>query len=687
MGRKVIPGRLTGEAINDMNMMSDELYGILENMPNLETLTEDAKATVEDYLTSLESSGTLMANKGIAYPLLNRGTDSHDTIENALLDVKVYNAEVNAVYRISHISKDNTAWTGETTFFEIGKSLNDGSTWTVINARGNENLANGQTGIKTHFIELADHIESLVITLDWDSLLTGSNNLANFNYIIHPVNYIPRLDEKEEENIPPYMKNMGIAYPLLNRGASSYSRIENAFLEAKVSMAKPGLIYRVAHVSKNNTAWGSPITFFEIGMSSNNGESWEVINARGQNLEENNQTGIQTHIVEINGRDEIFTFKFNWDAFPDGPLNTGVYDYIIDPVNYFFRRSSSSTPVNDLGDKIVARKIDRQIQIKQKLDDTRNFIIEYNAVGINDFHEFRGFSIQSNTALDSDFTSTSVATSGTDWISPYGMLVVNNPVSGSAGSITVGGSHGTTGGTGFPTGEFIRLSKFNLDGVEITATPRRGANLEITAEHYVTASNAINRTTGAKRHTAIERRIYNINGGNHNVEIEVEALEDITLTRYAGFMMPMVSSYFDQFYLYDTGGEIGVFNSGGLPNDGLPDGIYHTDNKDYQAIDRAVLVNNDMLLVMLTDRYYGIGTGEFAPASTTENPQSPILYTGGQFGKISAHNLGGSSNSYLLKTGEKLAYRGGYYFVQNQSTIENMFKYEINSVLNIDDLR
>lgn len=489
------------------------------------------------------------------------------------------------------------------------------------------------------------------------------------------------------EGQPPYMSNRGIAYPLLNRGSTPYGRMENAFLDIKVSMAKPGLIYRFAHVSKNNTAWGSPITFFEIGMSSNNGETWQVINSRAGNTEENNPVGIKTHIVPINGRDEIFTIVFNWDAFPDGSLNMGIYDYIIHPITYSFRRSSSSNPVNDLGDKIVARKIDRQIQVKQKLDATRNFIVEYNSVGINNFNEFRAFYIQPNTAEDSDFNGTQVGQSGTDWISPYGMLAVNNPVSGSAGSVTVGGSHGTTAGQGFPTGEFIQLSRCHVDGVEVSTTPIRGKHLELTSEHYVSASNVVNKTTGAKRNTAIERRIYDIYGnGNHNVTVEIEALEDITMTRYAGFMMPMLSAFFTHFYLYDTGGEIGLFRSGGLP-EGLPDGIYHTENKDYQAIDRAVLVNDDMLLVMLTDRTFGIGTGEHAPASTEDKPQSPILYTGGQFGKISAHNLGGSSNEYLVKAGDKISYRGGYHFVDYTQPQENVFEYEINGVKQIDDLR
>ena len=629
---------------------------------------------------------TLSLNKGKVFPFENRGTEENGRFNNGFLDIKVHHAQEGAIYRVSHVSKDNTAWGAAVTYFEIGRSVDDGTTWQVLIARGNLNLPNNQSGVKTHTLTLNNIDEIFVLAVDWRGFATGSNNLGIYDYIISPINY-NYVSETEEVNVPPYLKNKGITYPFENRGTGNNGRYDNAFLDIKVSMAKPGAIYRISHVSKDNETWGSPITFFEIGRSYDNGATWKVINARGGVMESNNQTGIKTHIVNPNGHDEIFTIIIDWNGLATGSNNVGIYDYIIHPITYSFKHSSSSNPANDLEDDIVVRKNGRQVQIKQRLDDNRNFIVEYNSVGINNFNEFRAFYIQPNTAKDNDFSGTQVGQSGTDWISPYGMLAVNNPVSGSAGSITVGGSHGTTSGQGFPTGEFIQLSRCHVDGVEVTTTPLRGKRFELTSEHYVSASNVVNKTTGAKRNTAIERRIYDIYGnGNHNVTVEVEALEDIHMTRYAGFMMPMLSAFFTHFYLYDTGGEIGLFRSGGLP-EGLADGIYHTENKDYQAIDRAVLVNDDMLLVMLTDRTFGIGTGEFAPTSTADKPQSPILYTGGQFGKISAHNLGGSSNEYLVKDGEKISYRGGYHFVDYTQPQENVFEYEINGVTQVDDLR
>ena len=663
----------------------NELNKLAQRVGDLPKSTDEIWEVINERMEKIETDGLLLSNKGEVFPLEIRSGQKYSIFENAFLDAKVYNAEEGAIYRISHVSKNNTAWGDPITFMEIGKSFDNGSTWDVIISRGKLTLPNNQTSVKSHVLTLNEIDEIFVVALDWNELQIGSNNLGIYNYIISPINYV--YEPKEEE---PYMDNRGRVYPLLKRGTEDNTFYKNAILDVKVQASEVGAVYRIEHISKNNTTWGSAVTFIQFQRSYNNGTTWETITTRTNSLINDDPEGIKTHIITHNGIDEIFTVVIDWDALSrDNTMafNIGSADYIIHPNLYFFRRSSNSGVVNDLGDNIVARKTGRQIQIKQRLDDNRNFIVEYNSVGINNFNEFRAFYIQANTAKDNDFRGTQVGQSGTDWISPYGMLAVNNPVSGNAGSVTVGGSHGTTSGQGFPTGEFIQLSRCHVDGVEISTTPLRGKRLELTSEHYVSASNVVNKTTGAKRNTAIERRIYDIYGnGNHNVTVEIEALEDITMTRYAGFMMPMLSAFFTHFYLYDTGGEIGLFRSGGLP-EGLPDGIYHTENTDYQAIDRAVLVNDDMLLVMLTDRTFGIGTGEFAPESTAENPQSPILYTGGRFGKIGAHNLGGSNNEYLLKTGEKISYRGGYHFVDYTQPQENVFEYEINGVKQIDDLR
>lgn len=675
----IFPSIWDRESRNELNKMSSKL----ESLPKS---TDEVWDAITEQIQNIEANGTIYANKGQVFPFENRGTTENTRFNSGFLDIKVYHAEEGAIYRVSHVSKDNTTWGAAVTYFEIGKSVDDGATWEVLTSRGNLTLPNDQSGVKTHTLTLSNIDEIFVLAVDWNSFTTGSNNLGIYDYIISPLNYIYVPREEEQIKQPGYMDNAGLVYPLQDLGGTENARFKNAILDVKVHYADPNAIYRISHISKDNTAWGSPLTFIELGKSYDNGATWIVFNARGGVSLPNDQTYVQTHVINPNNHDEIVTVTLNWNSLVTGSNNLSASNYIIHPSLYFFRRSSKSGVVNDLGDNIVAKKEDRKIMIKQRYDDTRNFIIEYNSVGINNFHEFRGFYLQDNTANDSDFSGIEVAKSGTDWISPYGMLVVNNPVGSSAGSVTVGGSHGTESNTGFPTGEFIQLSRFDLDGTPITTMPLRGKTLELTAEHYVSASNAVSKLTGVKRNTAIERRMYTITSQNHNVTVEIEALEDITMTRYAGFMMPMVSAFFDYFYLYDTGGEIGLFRSGGLP-EGLPDGIYHTENKDYQAIDRAVLVNDDMLLVMITDRTFGIGTGEHAPASTPDKPQSPILYTGGQFGKISAHNLGGSSNEYLVKAGDKISYRGGYHFVDYTQPQENVFEYEINGVAQLDDLR
>lgn len=667
----------------------NELNKLAQRIGDLPKSTDEIWEVINERMEKIETDGLLLSNKGEVFPLEIRSGQKYPLFENAFLDVKVYNAEEGAIYRISHISKNNTTWGDPITFIEVGKSFDNGASWDVIISRGKLTLPNNQTSVKSHVLTINEIDEIFVVALDWNELQIGSNNLGIYNYIISPINYVYFPEKKGEDEVkqPDYMNNAGLVFPLkILSGTAENSRYNLGILDVKVHYADPGAIYRISHISKDNTAWGNPLTFIEIGRSYDKGVTWEVINARGQVTIPNGQKNIQTHIIDIKNNDEIFTITLNWNYFTEGSSNLGAADYIIDPILYLFRNSSKSKPINDLGDSIVAKKEDRKIMFKQRYDDTRNLIVEFNSVGINGFHEFRSFYVQDNTAKDSDFNGELMASSGTDWISPYGMLAVNNPMGSNAGSVSVGGSHGTEANKGFPTGSFINLSKYELDGTPITTTAKRGTTLNITAEHHITASNAINKVTGNYRHTAKEYRIYSITSGDINVRVEVEALEDILLTRYAGFMMPMLSAYFTHFYLYDTKGEIGVFRSGGLP-EGLPDGIYHTESKDYQAIDRAVLVHQDILLVMRTDRTFGIGTGEFAPESTAESPQSPILYTGGRFGKISAHNLGGSSNEYLLKTGEKISYRGGYHFVEYEMTEENVFEYEINGITQIDDLR
>ena len=625
---------------------------------------------------------SLALNKGKDFPMLSLNSFNVHW-RNGFLDVKVNNAEEGALYRINHVSKDNTTWGAAITFLQFGKSIDNGTTWDLIISRNQANLPNGQTGIKTHAITKDGIEEIFTVTIDWDVFPTGSTNsiINSAEYIIHPTNYLYSVSKSAAA--APYLENRGV-YPLLNRGSTRYEYYDKAILDVRVSRPVQDLnaLYRIFHISKDNTAWGDPITFIGIHKSTDNGATWNQIIGRNHSNIENGQTGIQTHFITHDSITEVFTVTIDWSALnhsTSSSYNLGDVDYIIDPNLYSFRRSSNSV-VNDLGEDIVVKIDGRTVAIKHKLSDDKNLIVVYDKLKVNEFHEVSRFIEQSNTASDSDFSGTTQLTNGTDWVSPYGLRAVNNPVSGSTGSITVGGAHGVDGGSGFPTGRFGGFVSIKLDGASINDGVHRGKSLELVVDHYVSASNVIVRATGAKRDSLKERRTYAITSGAHKVQVDLTALEDVHLTRYAGLQLTQ-PDYYTEFYRYDNRPE------GLLPIKGLTEGFHIADEKDYNKLDRVALINDSHMLVMITDRNFGIGDGSLAPTDSAEYPQSPINITGGLFGKIYSHNLGRNNNEYLLSNGETISYRGGYHFVQNTSATPNVFEYEIDGALQTDDLR
>ena len=475
------------------------------------------------------------------------------------------------------------------------------------------------------------------------------------------------------------LANKGQIYPFEATSERIDVVYNDSFLDVLVHYADSDALYRINHVSKNNTTWGTPTTFIQIQKSVNGGTTWENIVARNEANISGPATGIKTHVIQKDGMNEIFTISMDWDSVREGSNNMFA-DYIISPSKYFFRTASNSNFVNDLEDDIVVFIDGRTIAVKSKLNDEKNLIVEYDRLKVNEFHEVNRLIEQRSAARDNDFSGTVQLTNDTDWVSPYGLRAVNNPVSGSAGSITVGGAHGVDGGSGFPTGRFGEYVSIKLDGVAIGNGVHRGKSLELVVDHYVSASNAIVRDTGAKRDSIKERRTYSITSGAHKVKVDITALEDVHLTRYAGLQITQ-PDYYHSMYRYDNRPE------GIMPIKGLTEGFHIADEKDYQKLDRVALFNDESMLVMITDRNFGIGDGSLAPADSAEYPQSPINITGGLFGKIYSHNLGRNNNEYLLKTGSTISYRGGYYFLDYTSNIDGVFSYYIDGVLQTDDLR
>lgn len=670
-----------GLNIFTLGKLNDDFKYLFETIKHIPKSSTELFEQISDQIQNIEANGTIYANKGVVFPLEARNSNRNIAYENGILDVVVHYADTDALYKINHISKDNTAWGNPVTFVQIQKSTDGGSNWDQIVGRNEANLPNDQSGVNTNVIKHDGMDEIFTITLDWSAFAAGSNNegIAGGDFIISPNRYL-YATKRDENNLPEYYENAGLVYPMENRGSDRLAWLDNAILDLKVHYADTDAIYRISHISKDNTAWGNPLTFFQIDKSFDNGLNWSLLIARNAANISNNQSGVKTHVITSNSVQETFTITINWNEIRTGSNNVTAYaDYIISPINYFFRQALNNTG-NDLGDNIVINKSGRKLQVKHKLNDDENIIVIYNKLRNNDFHEMGQFVVQKNTAKDNDFNGDLVMSTGTDFVSPYGIMAVNNPVSGSAGSITVGGAHGTDGGSGHPTGRFGQFNHILLDGEPVNDGITKGKNLEIEVEHYVSASNAVNKTTGDKRDSMMEIRNYNITARHHNIHITLKALEVINLTRYAGLQLTQ-PEFYHSMYRYKNKSE------GILPVKGLESGFHIAEEKDFDVLDRVILFNDKSMLVMLTDRKYGIGDGHLAPESTTENEQSPINITGGNFGKIYSHNLGRSNNIVRLEINEELAYRGGYYFVENQSTVKNIFEYEINGVTQLDDMR
>jgi len=463
-----------------------------------------------------------------------------------------------------------------------------------------------------------------------------------------------------------------------SKDGTRYSVFDNAVLDVKVHYADTNALYRLKHISKDNTSWGAAVTFVTIDKSLDGGETWVQLHGRGAANFENGQTGIKAHVVKNSNMQEIFTITLDWDKVNTGSNNAD--NYFISPNTYFFRTASSDS-VDLLGEDLIASLDGRSLKVKHTLNSTENVIVEYNALKNNNFHEISKMTVQSKASNINDLTSGTVAfMNGTDWVSPYGLLADNNVVSDNAGGITVGGAHGTGGGTGFPTGEFGELVAVTIDGQPLTNIATRGKTLKVIVDHYISASNAINKTTGAKRRSIKERRTYTITSRSHKVQVDITALEDVTLTRYAGLQM-IQPAYYTGLYLHDD-----VTNTVYVPGE-LASGFTIPQEKSFSKLDRAVLFNDKSMLIMMTDRAFGIGDGHLAPAHTETNPQAPIYITGGAFGKIYSHNLGKDNNSVALATNQTISYRGGYYFVENKSATDKLFTYSINGTEYNDDLR
>ena len=214
----ITAGKVAGNAINDKHIANKTLSGLKiadrtlpGNAIEPNSITElrignrqisnrnMALGAIEDENISLD---TKIQNKKLApdqftmsvgksYPFYSKTSQVNYKYDDYVYDMKVMNAEKNAVYKVIDISKDNEGFGLPKTYVRIARSFDDGINWDVIHTRDDNNLDNNQTGIKTVFFTNDNIQEEFILTLDWDGLKVGHNTdplTGGTDYIVAPSN-------------------------------------------------------------------------------------------------------------------------------------------------------------------------------------------------------------------------------------------------------------------------------------------------------------------------------------------------------------------------------------------------------------------------------------------------------------------------------------------------------------------
>lgn len=200
------PGSVTQSRMANRSVGSDQIQ--FRAMDNIH---------FDDFVLSAKkiSDDTLNFNRGRDYPLKNIGTKEHIKFKDAILDIKVYNAQKGKEYRIYRIMKNSESYVDEGTQSAIEfQSRDAGGDWKNLIMRGEQDyLVNYQQGVQTHLIHSEGVAEEFLITLDWYALDAGDTFNGNTrNYMIDPSLYFYSNDKIYQEGYYNSSQNVLSAY-------------------------------------------------------------------------------------------------------------------------------------------------------------------------------------------------------------------------------------------------------------------------------------------------------------------------------------------------------------------------------------------------------------------------------------------------------------------------------------------
>lgn len=202
-------------------------------------------------------------------------------------------------------------------------------------------------------------------------------------------------------------------------------------------------------------------------------------------------------------------------------------------------------------------------EVMFKYTADKDAIVTFNKVGPNSILQIAGFQTIANTddgcSGDFDAARTTLRNAGSDWMSPYKVIAVNNADGDGSGQgvngYYTGGFHGYNGDqTGSATGSTTSF-KFFVDGKEVTETA--DAIYHASDEIVILVTNAIqgNNTTksnGTGRAILQEQIKYTITPKRIDIENTISALEDIVISQYYGLQLFKFSNMTGFLYYGDT---------------------------------------------------------------------------------------------------------------------------------------
>ncbi|WP_144488112.1 hypothetical protein [Bacillus sp. ABP14] len=622
---------------------------------------------------TLDNKG-LITNSGSIYPLDNIVREGvlnpvDQRVKDTILYTKVYGARPGKVYAIEWLGNgyvNNEEARYSMTIVEFDKAnfgINSATGRRVLKDFKNYNFPVPTENIVNRIINIPEEELMFVVTYDHSKVNAEFLNITDKTYgsakgcVIHENNYT--YFEKQG-----YLSNnSGVLYPFKNtkRDNTMYAEskeINAAILDVKIQNAKKGKKYKIDFIGNGTTAWGEPNYSIYLQEMDEHFQNIVQIFSRSDHNFLAPTEPIVTRIVSNPKTDIIMSITIDYskmtkNSYPMNASNNEGYGYIVDESKCEYTSPIVTSGGDVSGFPLICSKTGKNHRVQFPFSDTKNMIIDFDELGINKiFHPRRIYSLDKvNGGLNPSFAgATLIKSINTDWISPYGLAAINNPLN--LNSFTVGGNHGTNSSSGFATARNISVSMYAdnqliSDGQAIYAKEK----VVIDVLNYIAAPNVIDLTTGEKRDSVAEYVTYTITPKNINVSVTLEALEEVDLKYYLGIQAEKDGPWYKYLYympdvnqtIIDMTVDTSEGNSGLYPE---------------SKVDRFVMKKGNFILVGQRSNEIGVGR------STMIIGQKIFKHTAGIGGKVYGHLIG---KPQRLKVGDTLYFTGSYTFTESLS--------------------